>query len=503
MNTRRCRWGLVATLSAVLCLRASAAAAAPETLAVDASPATVPQTNQLSSDVKDVLKLAHAKVSEDVIVAFAGNGEHHYNLSASEILYLRKEGVSDRVVMAMLGQQLPPTTVSSTPEPAPASQSPAAPVMAKDAGTQPYVADYAPMSAMAETAPLTPTYIESGYPISYSYYNPWPYWYTPWYGFSYWYPYSFWVGCYWNDCHPHDHFLHADWHWHSDPGHWGADGHWDHSHDGLQASAHNGNHGSGNGSDSLAHNGDHNRSPTGNNSGLHNNPSQHSGNQAAGNGVRPSNGGNAARPPVTGMNRPQANGQASSAAASRTPGFSGGNNRGTTATPNAAQLRPNTAPMQSASGAVPNRALNSNVGQPTVSRGGIVQNNPVAGSMNRSAPPTAGNRIAFQQGRSYAANGSVNYASGGSVPNINYRAPANIPSFSRPSAAPSMGSASSFRSGGSFAAPSAPRVSSGGGFSRGGGGGGFSSGGGFSRGGGGFSSGGFHGGGGFGGGHGR
>src|SRR5580765_4239257 len=55
---------------------------------------------QLSYGVEDILKLLHANVSDDTIVAFIVSSGRVYNLSASEIVYLREQKVSDRVLTA-------------------------------------------------------------------------------------------------------------------------------------------------------------------------------------------------------------------------------------------------------------------------------------------------------------------------------------------------------------------------------------------------------------------
>src|ERR1035438_3158683 len=66
---------------------ASAEAAAPAS-------ASVTRTVQLSSGVPEILKLRRGNVGDDVIIAFIMNSGQMYHLSASEILYLREQGVS-------------------------------------------------------------------------------------------------------------------------------------------------------------------------------------------------------------------------------------------------------------------------------------------------------------------------------------------------------------------------------------------------------------------------
>ena len=69
-----------------------------------AAPASASETRpvQLSSGVPEILKLGRAHVGDEVIIAFIRNSGRTYHLSASEILYLREQGVSDQVLTAML-----------------------------------------------------------------------------------------------------------------------------------------------------------------------------------------------------------------------------------------------------------------------------------------------------------------------------------------------------------------------------------------------------------------
>src|ERR1035438_7974113 len=84
-----------------------------------AAPASASETRpvQLSSGVAEILKLGRANVSDDVIIAFVRNSGKSYHLSASEILYLRAQGMSDQVVTAMLsaGQNLAATSAQPPP----------------------------------------------------------------------------------------------------------------------------------------------------------------------------------------------------------------------------------------------------------------------------------------------------------------------------------------------------------------------------------------------------
>ena len=80
--------------------------------------------------VADVLRLSHAKVEENIIIAFIQNspGAH---LTASEIIDLRAQGLSDGILVALMNAQpgspgagMPP---ASAPAMAQAEPAPAAP----------------------------------------------------------------------------------------------------------------------------------------------------------------------------------------------------------------------------------------------------------------------------------------------------------------------------------------------------------------------------------------
>src|SRR5262245_29604665 len=75
--------------------------AEPITPAVSPAQASEPAV-QLPHEVKDILKLSRAKIHEDVIIAFVEHPKRGFNLTAADVIELRKQGVSDRVVTAML-----------------------------------------------------------------------------------------------------------------------------------------------------------------------------------------------------------------------------------------------------------------------------------------------------------------------------------------------------------------------------------------------------------------
>jgi uncharacterized membrane protein YgcG len=165
------------------------------TSAVVAAPASASETHpvQLSSGVPEILKLGRAHVGNEIIIAFIRNSGRTYHLSASEILYLREQGVSDQVVVAMLsaGENAAATAAQATPQPAPTGPT----ADWANSSPQPAPAVTQPAPPYVETAPVyaqpSPVYT---YPYTYpapyyGYYDYWPYyWGYPAlsFGFGYW-----------------------------------------------------------------------------------------------------------------------------------------------------------------------------------------------------------------------------------------------------------------------------------------------------------------------------
>ena len=112
--------GLCSQIAPVLLAQDSTLAPA-STEAASPAPASETRPVQLSSGVAEILKLGRAHVGDEVIIAFVRNSGKSYHLSASEILYLRAQGVSDQVLTAMLtaGQNVAATAAQSPPQPAP------------------------------------------------------------------------------------------------------------------------------------------------------------------------------------------------------------------------------------------------------------------------------------------------------------------------------------------------------------------------------------------------
>ncbi len=150
--------------------------AAPGLQAPTSSPAPT-----LPYGVADVLKLSQAQVSEDVVLNYIQNSGTIYNLGPREIVFLRSQGVSDRVVNAMLDQKRKVTETAAAaapnPGPTPVLSAPAAPDYSQVA-PQPAPAP----STVYTIPPPTVSYPYYNYYYSYPYYAPYGYYYPSYYG---------------------------------------------------------------------------------------------------------------------------------------------------------------------------------------------------------------------------------------------------------------------------------------------------------------------------------
>jgi len=164
------------------------------TLETPAAPSTA--AVKLPYGVADVLKLSRAQISEDIIVNYVQNSGTTYNLGSQDIVYLHEQGVSDRVVTAMLASQRRAPDVAAAPtsaQPADAASAPVAapvvaPVYAEQAAAVPETApETAPVYAQA--APAGSTVYVISYPAAtaayYGYYRSYPYYSGPYYGAYY------------------------------------------------------------------------------------------------------------------------------------------------------------------------------------------------------------------------------------------------------------------------------------------------------------------------------
>ena len=188
---------LVAGLALMVCLalplaaqQASSAVANPS-VASDTASATQnqPKPAPVSYGVAEIMKLTRAHIHDDIIVAFIKNPSKSYDLSVPEIVYLNKEGVSDRVINAMLEKGKKNVPEVAQTEPPPASQ----PAPAPAAATPPPTYEQAPTTYVQSApvyVPSSTVYVAPPVSPSYVYYDNYPYYYGGYYG-GYWgYPYS-------------------------------------------------------------------------------------------------------------------------------------------------------------------------------------------------------------------------------------------------------------------------------------------------------------------------
>lgn len=145
----------------------------------------------LSPAANEVLKLVHAKIADDTIVAFIGSSTTSYHLSAAEIISLRTQGVSDQVLTAMLARRnserpAPRAPVPTSEAPQVAAERPPTPAPAPGQTVYPGGAPAPqPAPTYVQAAPTyvqtVPTYV----PAPTVYYSPAPYYsYYP-YGYGY------------------------------------------------------------------------------------------------------------------------------------------------------------------------------------------------------------------------------------------------------------------------------------------------------------------------------
>jgi hypothetical protein len=181
------RAGVATALAAAAALAAWCANAATEPASASGQTEAASAANaapvKLSYNVADVLKLAQAKVSDNVILAYVKSSGTTYGLNAEQIVYLRSQGVSDGVLAAMLDQnkKYADLTAQTSPQLSPAAT---APVNIGPTTT------YVPSSSLYVIPSPTVNY---GYADYYDYYS---YGYGAPFVFSYGWPYYYGGGVY-------------------------------------------------------------------------------------------------------------------------------------------------------------------------------------------------------------------------------------------------------------------------------------------------------------------
>ena len=103
---------LTAIIAAMLVLAARNVPAQDSTTTSAAQTAPV----QLSYGVSQIIQLSKAKVNDDTIVNYIRNSGSSYGMDASQIVYLKQQGVSDAVINTMLNQPRP--VAQAAPQPA-------------------------------------------------------------------------------------------------------------------------------------------------------------------------------------------------------------------------------------------------------------------------------------------------------------------------------------------------------------------------------------------------
>jgi len=96
--------------------------------------ANVGLAQTLPPGVQDVVKLAQAGVSDDIILNQVKNNQASYNLTADQIILLKNQGVSQPVIKALLaGGGAPVSAATPAPAPPPATPAPTAEALAAPA----------------------------------------------------------------------------------------------------------------------------------------------------------------------------------------------------------------------------------------------------------------------------------------------------------------------------------------------------------------------------------
>lgn len=167
-------------LATAITLAVSATGVFAQDTTTPPAPVTLSATTPaLSSPASQVLQLSQAKISDGTIITYVQNSGTVYGLDASQIVYLKQQGVSETVINAMLNQRtaLAATAMQSPPD----NSAPAAPI--PPPAPTPDIAQPTTAAPSVVVVPDTQTYnYDSAYPYYYSY---------PYYG------YYGWPGVYW------------------------------------------------------------------------------------------------------------------------------------------------------------------------------------------------------------------------------------------------------------------------------------------------------------------
>jgi type II secretory pathway pseudopilin PulG len=203
MKNRISRMWVVAGLGTALLTTASvsaqSAASTNSSTATPAAPvAQAAPVVKLPYGAEDVLKLSRAQISEDIILNYVQNSGTVYSLTPNDIVYLRNEGVSDRVVTAMLNQRQRVVADAAAQQMA-AQQAAAQQAAAQQAATPAPAPAYPDNTSVAAAPTYAPAY-EQPQPQpapSTVYVIPDPSVEYAYYGYPYYYPGPYYYGGYW------------------------------------------------------------------------------------------------------------------------------------------------------------------------------------------------------------------------------------------------------------------------------------------------------------------
>src|SRR5437588_714004 len=184
------RWSIVVAGLSFGCLTSIVAQTSSDPAVTAKTPEVISASKKssvhLPREAEEVLKLARANVSEGTIIAFIMNSERTYSLSASQILYLREQGVSDFAIATMLGHGRTASDLRKLD----AAQAQAAGIQQANSGAS-NPGDGTNVGTSATNSPAKPqvvvegpmTYATPSSPGIYDYYDYYPdYWY---YGYPY------------------------------------------------------------------------------------------------------------------------------------------------------------------------------------------------------------------------------------------------------------------------------------------------------------------------------
>jgi len=186
---------LITPLAVALSLWQGFAQDTPATGAAATATAKTAEPVKLPYGVEDVLKMSRAQVSDDVIATYIQNTGTIYSLGPNDIVYLKEQGVSDRIINTMLDQRRIANEVAAqAQQQQAAAQAPAAAAENNAPVTTPAYAD-SQAAAPAVAQPAASSLYVIPYPTpAYPYYGQ-PYYYSsysyPYYSSSYCYPYSY------------------------------------------------------------------------------------------------------------------------------------------------------------------------------------------------------------------------------------------------------------------------------------------------------------------------